>query len=423
MKGPFNIFALCVLLCVCTACVGCVNKTKPTQEAEEAMGISSGSPPLSHPFARQRVPARLQPAYDKLIRGGSRHAVLNFMHLGLDAMQLGDYELAKLCLDEAISRVDTVFALNDNAEKARSLWYSEGQKDFKGEPYERAMLYYYRGLLYLFDNDLENARACFKSCELQDAFAAEAIYRCDFALAMALNGWCALNLGDRDDAQKEFQKVSKLRPDWKRPANDDSLLVVVETGTAPRKLADGIGHSELKFFRGKHFQEKRAQLSLDGGPALNLYPMEDVAWQAKTRGGRLVDKILAGKAEFRASAANFGSTLTDISNNALVLAPAIDGGTGIFTVVASGATIVGVAAMASAANANPWADVRYWKNLPDTVHLASLRVAPGRHSLQVAYFDENLRPLPKLSGVVEFIQPADRAAGVVWIRSRQIIVQ
>jgi hypothetical protein len=96
-------------------------------------------------------------------------------------MDAGDYDIAKELLDQVLLRIDMVYADNENAMKARSLWYEEGMKDFIGEPYERAMAFYYRGLLYMMDEDYENARACFKNGVIQDAFAEEEQNRCDFA--------------------------------------------------------------------------------------------------------------------------------------------------------------------------------------------------------------------------------------------------
>ena len=54
---------------------------------------------------------------------------------------------------EALDRIEAVYADNAKAEAARSKFTKENAKDFKGEPYERAMAYYYRGLAYLAEGD------------------------------------------------------------------------------------------------------------------------------------------------------------------------------------------------------------------------------------------------------------------------------
>ena len=85
--------------------------------------------------------------------------VLNLMEIGAAAFHQGHYDLSKAALDRAIANIESVYADNEAAHRARSLWYEEGEKDFKGEPYERSMVFYYRGLLFLRDGDYGNARA------------------------------------------------------------------------------------------------------------------------------------------------------------------------------------------------------------------------------------------------------------------------
>ena len=401
---------------------GCVNKVKPTQDAEEKWGVAEVDPNFKPLVSEHEVPQRLMPNYEKLKRGGDRHAVLNYMHLGLNAMQLGYFTLAENSFDAAIVNVENVFSNSENAQKALSLWHSEGQKEFKGEPYERAMLFYYRGMLYYMAGDLENARACFRSCELQDAYAADGVYRCDFALAMALDGWCTMQLGDYETAKESFDRAKKLRPDWQEPKPGQNVLLLFETGTSPRKLADGLGHYELKFRRGKRISDVRVTFDMQGRGSYDAYPMEDIAWQASTRGGREIDKILKGKAVYKRDAARLGTTLTDIANDTILYAPLLDGGTGIASVVVGTIGMIGVANLASAANAHPWADVRYWANLPDIVHMKTMQLNPGSYNVQILFKDKKGRVLNKMTRNAALkVEPAKPA--ILWVRSTQQIVK
>ena len=65
----------------------------------------------------------------------------------------------------------------EGAAKARSLWYEEGAKDFKGRALRARDGFYYRGLVYLTEADYENARASFRTALMQSSFAEEQRYR------------------------------------------------------------------------------------------------------------------------------------------------------------------------------------------------------------------------------------------------------
>ena len=332
-------------------------------------------------------PEELKPGFRALFEEGQRNYVLNNMRVGVDAFKLGYRDIAKRCFDTALNYIEAVFANNETAQKARSLWYEEGMKDFKGEPYERAMAYYYRGLLYMMDKDYENARSCFKSGIIQDAFAEENQHRCDFALLLFLNGYCSQKLGAHQMANAAFDEVKKLKPDFIIPPADSNLLMIIETGASPRKLADGVGHGELKFFRGRNIQKKQTLLYLDD-QKIPAYPIEDIAWQAMTRGGRPVDKIIKGQVQFRKTHEKIGTTLTDISSNMLLASP-LSSQSDTISGVSAALGIFGVAEMAMAARTRTHADTRYWDNLPDTIHLACLRVDPKSYELKIEYLNKD----------------------------------
>ncbi len=138
-------------------------------------------------------PEVLQPLYKALFTGGERNAVLNFERLGLAAMDQGSWQDAEFAFDGGLARIEAVYAHNKQAEAARSLFHNEANKDFKGEPYERAMAYYYRGLLYLRSGDFDNARASFKSAEYQSTVTEAETFQNQFAVMDWLVGWTYTN--------------------------------------------------------------------------------------------------------------------------------------------------------------------------------------------------------------------------------------
>lgn len=358
--------------------------------------------------AAEAVPPELAIYYQRLDSEGARNAVLNHMEIGARAIELSRPDVATAQLDTALDLIESVYGNSDAAAKARSLWYEEGSKDFKGEPYERVMAYYYRGLLYLQEGDYGNARASFEGGMLQDAFAEENQNRFDFALMAFLSGW-ASHLENNEVLKKRSQdELKKLRPDFVGPEAGHNTLLIIETGNAPRKLADGVGHYELVYRRGKFFRETRAQVQI-GGRQLAAYPMEDVFWQATSRGGRAVDRIVKGKAQFRSTNEGMGTVLSDTANTLQVLAP-LSSGLGD---VAGAVGAVGALQLLVASKVQAKADTRYWASLPDAVHVLTLKSAPGQQA-DISFLDKDGVVLPELKRTVAL--PAK--GGVVWLRSR-----
>jgi len=343
---------------------------------------------------------------EKLYSEGRRNQVLNNMEFGLAAFRIGDYTAAKNAFDSAILDVSATYADNEAARKARSLWYEEGQKEFKGEPYERSMLFYYRGLLYLKDADYENARASFENAIMQDAFAEEDQNRSDFALMLYLAGWSAQKMGWNDRANQLYHELKNLRPDSPIPDPEHNVLVISESGFSPRKLADGVGHYQLVYRKGKNFSEVASKID-----EKTLYPVSDIYWQASSRGGRAVDRIIEGKAKFKKGAESFGSGLTSVTDNNVVAGLA--GGTAGYAAIAG----IGVAAMAISANSKPRADTRYWKGLPDKVHVTTMKLPNKEKSFQVTYLDSQGEVISGISRNVE-VKFDRKGQGLLYASSR-----
>lgn len=358
------------------------------------------------------------PYYRRLASEGKRNAVLNNMRIGVIDLEAGDLVSSANALDAAIHDIDSVFANDENARKARSLWYEEGRKNFKGEPYERVMAYYYRGLVDMFNGDYENARADYKGGGLQDAFAEEEQNRCDFALMIFLQGWTNNVMGNGVAAAELFEEVKKLRPDFNPPGTENNLLLIVETGTSPRKLSDGPGHGELVFRPGKSVKEYRVKAAVEG-KEISLFPMEEIYWQAATRGGRPIDSILKGKVVFRSSAEGFGSKLSDASQTILSHPVAYQNTT--VNEVGAALGLVGAISLAVAVSATPQADERYWDNLPDLVHVQTLKVLAGTPSVEVSVYDKNGAELGEYRKVVP-VRWDDKGHGIAWIRTRSALV-
>lgn len=382
--------------------------------------VPSAPPKVVAPMAADAYPDKPEPLRGLLHRlkvGERRDEVLARIELGTLSLYYGELDLAREQFDLALASIETLYAGTESARNARSLWRQEGEKDFKGEPYERSMVYYYRGLLYLAEDDFDNAAASFREGILQDAFAEEEQYRADFALLIFLDGWTNQCRGNASAAAERYAELRKLRPDFIPPPAGNSVLALAETGRSPRKVADGIGHGELKFRRGRNFTETRSRLAI-GTADMEMYPLEDIFFQASTRGGRPVDAIIAGKVAFRQAAVEMSNVLSEASRAAILASPILQGGAGQALGGAGAALgLVSATSLAIAANSGTKADTRYWGGLPDAVHVATLN-APPQTDRPWSYWDEK--------GARVTVEGADMVAPIwgkkcklVWGRSRR----
>lgn len=308
-------------------------------------------------------PAVLAPYVETLLAQGPRNAVLNHGRIGFLAFELGRPRLAQAQLENAAQAIETVYADNPAAELARSNFAREDVKDFKGEPFERAMVFYYLGLSYLALGDFENARASFKAGEYQDSLSRAEKYQADFALLNFLAGWAAHCAGRPAAAADSFAAAARYRPGLTAPAPGANRLTLFEAGGGPIKWAAGAHRQLLKV---------RAGLAPRlPAPAAPLVKAADLYHQASTRGGRAVDAVLAGKAVFKEGMLAVGGAMVDLG---LAVAHTVkDKDDDTAALIGLGFIVSGVAAAIAGAAARPAADVRALDVLPHSIFLATDR--------------------------------------------------
>lgn len=366
-------------------------------------------------------PAGTHHLYASVLTGGPRNRVLTQMRAGLAAFEAGADAVAAASFDDALNRIETVYADNPSAEKARSTFVPERKKDFKGEAYERAMAFYYRGLIFLAHGDYGNARAVFQGGQLQDAFAEDQRYQSDFAVLDVLSGWASHCEGNGVLAREFYSRALKARPGIYIPGPDDRVLAIADMGLSPIKLGEGEYGEYLSYATPDHVPEFSVDFVADGV----TYPAnfgEDLYWQATTRGGRQVDKILAGKAQFKDTAAVVGVASLALADTALDVATwsswdSYGGGDDTSTALAwaAGLAIVGIGSLMMADAAAPEADTRYWDNLPSHIDYTSMPA--GVYPTQVMFKDASGNTLGVMPTRLR-MDPKDNC-GLVYVKSRR----
>lgn len=316
-----------------------------------------------------------------------RDRVLWQYRTALAALRRGEREQAKRLLDEALMRLQGIYGSDTEARKSRGFFSRESRKTFLGEPYERVMAYYYRGILYWMDGESDNARACYRSAQVMDSDTAEQKYAGDYVVCDFLDGWVTERLGG--DGSGAFARARESARHAAPPAYEASQNVVIfaESGQGPVKYATGDYREELRFRPGR---SRAVQVRVRAeGQTLMMKPLDDLTFQATTRGGRVMDHVLANKAVFKGA--------TDAVGDAAIISGAImatqRNRNSAVDEVGAGLIIAGVLSKLVSASATPEADTRTWDSLPQYLYVGGLSLAEGEHRVVAEFLDAAGQPV------------------------------
>lgn len=344
------------------------------------------------------APSRPAVAYtgDPVVDGNANLAVaperdkaLWEYRIGAAAIRRGQYEEAAAKLDDALARTAAALAPSAEAAKSRKLFGREETKPFAGEPYERVMGNYYRGLVYWHAGEPDNARALFRSGQFIDSDTEDKTFAGDWVLLDYLDGLVTRKLaGDGSDALARARASAQAQgravpPDYEPEAN---VFVFCDYGPPPVKYATG-EYGELLKIMVDESPVASARLTV-AGREIPLPPYDDVGWQATTRGGRVMDHILGNKAVFKKSTDTIGDVAILGAAGTAAFGTSRDSGS-----VALGLLAVGLVSKVASAATQTEADTRTWNNLPRYLSFAALRLPPGDHDARIDYLNASGRPL------------------------------
>ena len=361
------------------------------------------------------APPPMRPAYRRLLEEGARNSVLNRLEIGVDAYQLGYRKLAAESLDRALDRIESTYGRDPNARRAMSLWHEESAKTFKGEPYERGMAYYYRGLLFLREGDLENARACFRAGQFEiRAGMPHPPPPPPFLRWLEL--WCTRRLeGDPAPHRAHRENADLETAGLTPPEASRNLLLVLESGGAPRKRATGPGGSILEYAPGDA-GPVRVEPHLPDGTEGTASHACDVYRLASARARRPAEEILENKVRVRDRYENAGDILTRGGVSVAAAGASIGGREGEIAAIAGGAaTLTGLVSRSVARAVRPEADTRSFRNLPGHVYVAAFRAEPGTARI-VAVFKDGRGDRTDRRSIEVTVPASGRASAMAWER-------
>lgn len=278
---------------------------------------------------------------------------------------------------------------------ADAMMFSERMKFWMGDPYERAFNSWYLGVLYYNAGKREEAMACFRNALFVDTGDIEAgQYAADWLPAFMMRIRCFLDRGDKQRAQEMLNEVNRLP---REIANFDpacpwltleahlesNVVMMIELGKGPYFTAEG-HHDSVRAINQGEYTESSCEVFVNGQSLGQAYKIGDTFFQAITRGGRVMDDILKGKAIAKTASIAVGASAMHVGR--VLMQSGGNSGTrtagAITLAVGAGLLIAGLLADAGA-------DTRGNVLLPGETHMLLAKLPPGQHKAELRFYDAN----------------------------------
>lgn len=438
-------FQVRYILCLAIALVfsGCASpKVGIVHLSEKELdGLESEAAKGRNLFSERKYPEAAS-FFENLSQRPTVSKPLYLNELGSCYLAMGEYDKAKKTLWDAHDLMDFFDPRSET--QAMSLFGSETQKFYRGDPYERAMNSLLLGLLFMRDNDVDNALACFNNGILCDSEVLNEEFKSDIFLLYALAAKCykmrnqedmylkyadkarqayqcsepairqlltakqflTVSMASNKDMQEQIVadflikrldlKIEKLKSGsagimFDQLVNGDyNTLNILLSGSSVIKSRSGQYGEKLNIDEPVRSESFRFEVNVDGNEHLDpLSGICDVNYQALTRGGRLMDSILERKASFKKTS-NEVSDILIIGGTVVILAGARagDGRVAIICysvgggMVATGLIIKGVAYLTVAR-----CDIRCWQTLSGEIQVVPLNLGVGKHMIGIDSYE------------------------------------
>ncbi len=368
-----QMFKTGLLLALVVACTGC----QSVYDADEAMRQGGWQKVMTDTQVVEKFPERDQ----TLILNYRAHAK---MALGYHDSARADY-----------LRAWNIMNIGKGGGVADAMIFKERMKFWMGDPYERAYNSWYLGMLYYNAGKREDAIACFRNALFVDTGDLEAgQYAADWLPAFMMRIRCFLDRGDKQRAQEMLDEVNRLP---REIANfdpncpwltldahlDSNVVMMIELGKGPYFTAEG-HHGSTRATNQGEYAESSCEVFVNGQSLGQAYKIGDTFFQAITRGGRVMDDILKGKAIAKTATIAVGASAMHVGR---VLATS--GGNSATRTAGVVTLAVGAGLLIAGLLSDPEADTRGNVLLPGETHMLLAKLPPGTHQAELRFFDAN----------------------------------
>lgn len=311
--------------------------------------------------------------------------------LGLIHLAAGDLVSAEAAFLRAYEVIHSV-GVNSGGRTLGAVLVDEKVRVWKGEPFERAMVSFYLGLIYSMQGDHNNARAAyenalFRLADFDDSRNRKRVAELEsnFTLASIMLGRSWLRLGREDMAMAAFQRALELQPSLGRLADPQThrnanVLLVVDYGYGPRRATRFDG-SVLVFEPSPEMVGPPPMPTVRIGNA--VYPLGEAAQApvdllalAQDRRWQSTDTIRAAKSAVGTGMLIGSAVMANQGLNSSGSRQRTD------LMVAAGLLAGGLLLKATSQT-----DPREWGLLPRTTYVLPLSLHPGTHDITVEFPD------------------------------------
>ena len=330
MTRPIWMYVLCLLVFVCPFCfivTGCAqNEVKP-------LDIDSNASILEY--------------HKPVVPVGNTNYALNELMRGLLFFDLGDYLDSDVRFANACSVMEQI--TGDKGRETAAVVLDERAKTYKGEPYERATAYFYRGLCRYRLGDYSGALAAFRhslACDGETRTDKQEELE-DFSVSQFMAAFCYERLGERANAQTALNIARKYSLDnqYLTPSSlAKNFVAVVGVGEGPYFIAGGFSGRKIT---SPECPEVKVELFLDDELLGNADEIMDLLVQAKSQKW--------GEADTARVARVIGKAMLE--------------------------AVTGV-------RIREQADIRCWWGLPRKFFIITADVPPGTHTVMLKCYDK-----------------------------------